>query len=245
MATTIARVLAAAGDKQALPMGEDILRMTLDRHPRSLSSLMLLAMMMQDAGRNEESAKLNRKILEIDPKSVIALNNLAWILCGRRESRPDRVQGGPGNWPRRASRSFPITWTFSTREGMPTTAWAILTKRWRISPSVSSCIRPNSPSSATPRFHLAMTYAAMKRKAEAMEQLRTALDSNRANVRSAKEQADAGRVTYAIKVLKDALQLQDQMEPLRTALGCRGRTARRPRRSAEAKALLEQMQKGN
>jgi tetratricopeptide (TPR) repeat protein len=104
----------------------------------------------------------------------------------------------------------------------------------------------NSPLSATPRFHLAMTCAAMKRRAEAVEYLRMALDMNRANanVRAAREQMDAGRVTHAIKVLKDALRLQEQMEPLRVALGMPETSGLSAQEIAEAKALLEQLQKG-
>ncbi len=91
VATTIARVLAATGDKQALLVGEDILRTTLERNPQSLPALMLLGMMMQDVGRNEESARRNRQILQIDPNNVIAMNNLAWVLC-EGENPPDRYR---------------------------------------------------------------------------------------------------------------------------------------------------------
>ena len=186
-------------------MGEDILRITLERNPRSLPALSLLAMMMQDAGRNEEAAKLYRQVLELDPKRR-----------GRSEQpRVDPLRRGeparsstrrPWHWPRRVSRSSPITWTFSTRAGMRTTAWGTLRRR---RPTSTKCIElypANSPSSATPHFHLALAYAAMKRKAEAVGQLRKALDLNRATVaRTAKEQADAGRVTSAIKAAQGCL----------------------------------------
>jgi hypothetical protein len=102
----------------------------------------------------------------------------------------------------------------------------------------------NSPLSATPRFHLAMTCAAMKRRAEAVGHLQAALDTNRVNVRAAREQADAGRVTYAIKVLKDALRLHEQMEPLRVALAIPETSGLSAQEIADAKALLEQLQKG-
>jgi tetratricopeptide (TPR) repeat protein len=105
---------------------------------------------------------------------------------------------------------------------------------------------PNSPSAATPRFHLARTYAEMKRKAEAQEQLRMALDLNAASLRSAKEQADNGRITYAIQVFKDALRLQGQMEPLKATLGLPGQAnGPSPQEVTEAAAFLDQLLKGS
>jgi tetratricopeptide (TPR) repeat protein len=204
VATTIARVLATTGDKQALAMGEDILRMTLEeRNPRSLSCLSLLAMMMQDTDRNVEAAKLYRKVLEIDPKSVIAMNNLAWILCEGDPVPRGTAQGG-------AAEDVPEPEPASGRgsAGQYKEALELAEKGLKIVPDYvdlldtrgyayyrlgdfdkamsdfAECMKQyptNSPLSATPRFHLAMTCAAMKRRAEAVEYLRMALDMNRAN----------------------------------------------------------------
>ncbi len=105
---------------------------------------------------------------------------------------------------------------------------------------------PNSPSAATPRYHLALTYEQMKRKAEAQEYLRMALDSNAASLRLAKEQADNGRITYAIQVFKNALRLQAQMEPLKVTLGLSGQAnGLSPEEVTEAAAFLDQLQKGS
>jgi hypothetical protein len=61
----------------------------------------------------------------------------------------------------------------------------------------------------------------------------------------AKEQADSGRPTHAIKVLKDALQLQTQMEPLKATLGLAGQAnGPSPQQVTEATGLLDQLQKG-
>jgi tetratricopeptide (TPR) repeat protein len=244
VATTIARALAVTGDKQALLVGEDILRTTLDRNPRSMSTLRLLSMMMQDAGRNEESAKLNRRILEIDPNSVIALNNLAWILCDG-EHPPGQYQEAFAL----AQRGLKIVPDFVDLLDTRGYAYYRLGDSDNAMADFSKCIElypTNSPLGATPRFHLAMTYAAMKRKAEATEQLRMALDTNKAYIRSAKEQADASRVTHAIKVLKDALKLQEQMDSLKASLGLQGQaTGSSMQELTDAKALLDQLQKGN
>lgn len=243
VATAIAQVLATSGDRQALLMGEDLMRITLERNPRSLSCLNLLAMMMQDAGRNEEAAKLYRKVLELDPKSAAALNNLGWILC-ERENRPQEeyqealalaekgLQIVPGNMDLLDTRGFAYY-----RLGEFDKATADFDKCLALHPD-------NSPLAATPQFHLALVYAAMKRTAEAVGHLRIAQDTNRSNVRSAGEQAQAGRVTGAIKALRDALQLREQMEPLRVALGLPETSGLSIQEVAEAKTLLEQLQKG-
>ena len=244
VATTISRVLAATGDKQALQVGEDILRMTLERNPQSLPALMLLGMMMQDAGRNEESVRLNRQILQIDPNNVIAMNNLAWILCDG-ENPPDLYQEAFAL----AEKGLRIVPDYVDLLDTRGYAFYRLRDFDKAMSDFARCIElypPNSPSSATPRLHLAMTYAGMKRKAEALEQLRIALNSNGASLRLAKEQADNGRVTYAIKVLKDALRLQAQMEPLKATLGLTGQAnGPSPQEVTDAATLLDQLQKGN
>jgi tetratricopeptide (TPR) repeat protein len=243
VAATIAQILAAAGDRQALQMGEDILRITLDRHPQALRPLGLLAMMMQDMGRNEEAARLYRKVLELDPKSAAALNNLAWILCDQ-EDHPDQYQEAL----ELAARGLALV--PESVDLLDTRGYACyrLGDFDKAAADFRRCIDlypPNSPVAATPRYHLALVYSAMKRKAEAVGQLQQALGSNRTTIaRTAKEQKDAGRVTYAIKLLKDALQLRDQMEPLRTALGLADDAGASTEQLAEAKGLLEELQKG-
>ncbi|MCU0914620.1 MAG: tetratricopeptide repeat protein [Planctomycetes bacterium] len=244
VATTIARVLAATGDKQALLVGEDILRMTLEHNPRSMSSLMLLSMMMQDAGRSEEAARLNRQILEIDPNNVVALNNLAWLLCDGENSTSQYQEALT-----LAQKGLKLVPDYVDLLDTRGYAYYRLGDFDQAHADFTRCIElypTNSPLGATPRYHLAMTYAAMKRRVEATEQLRMALDSNLGNLRSAKEQADAGRVTYAIKVLKDAILLQEQMEPLKAALGLQGQAGGATTQEiADAKAQLERLLKGN
>jgi len=243
VATAIARVLAASGDKQALSIGEDILRTTLDRNPQAMSALMLLAMMMQDEGRNEEAARRNRQILEADPNSVVAMNNLAWALC-EQENQPEQYQEALA-LTQRGLKIVPDYVDLLDTRGY---AYYRLGDSDKAMADFAKCIDlypANSPSAATPRFHLAMTCAAVKRKTEAVQHLRMALDTNRANLRLAKEQADAGRVTYAIKVLKDALRLQEQMERLKVTLGQEKANGASPQEVTEAQASLDQLLKGN
>ena len=177
------------------------------------------------------------------PTSAAALNNLAWILC-ERENRPQEeykealelaqkgLQIVPGNVDLLDTRGFAYY-----HFGEFDKAVADFDKCVTLHPA-------NSPLVATPQFHLALVYAAMKRTAEAVGHLRAAEDTNRSNVRAAGEQAQAGRVTHAIKVLRDALRLQEQMEPLRVTLGLPESSGLSAPEVAEAKTLLEQLQKG-
>ncbi len=243
VATTIARVLAATGDRQALAVAEDILRTTLDRNPQALPTLTLLSMLMQDAGRNEESARLNRRILARDPNSVIAMNNLAWMLC-EEENRPEQYQEAQAL----AEKGLKIVPDYV--DLLDTRGYAYY-RLGDFEKAVLDFVRctelypANSPSVAMPRFHLATVYAAMKRKAEAVEQLQMALTANQASVRSAKEQADNGRTTYALKVLKDAVKLQEQLEPLKDTLGLQGQAVGLSAQElANAKTLLDQLRAG-
>jgi hypothetical protein len=72
-----------------------------------------------------------------------------------------------------------------------------------------------------------------------------ALNANQASVRSAKEQADNGRTTYALKVLKDALKLQEQLEPLKNTLGWQGQAiGLSAQEVANARTLLDQLRAG-
>jgi tetratricopeptide (TPR) repeat protein len=242
VATAIARVLAATGDKQAFLMGEDILRTTLEHNPRSLPALLLLAMMMQNVDRNEEAAKLNRQILEMDPQSVVALNNLAWILADQ-ENQPQQYPEAL----KLAQRGLDIAPDYGDLLDTRGYAFFRLGEFEKALADFGKCIElypANAPSAATPYFHQAMTYAAMKRTAEAVQCLQKALGLDRTSLRIAKEQADAGHVTYAVKLLKDTLQLHDQMETLRTTLLPADSPALSPQDLADAKGLLEQLQKG-
>ncbi|OHB64328.1 MAG: hypothetical protein A2Y77_12775 [Planctomycetes bacterium RBG_13_62_9] len=244
VARVIAGTLATTGDIEALQVAEDILRTTLAGNPRSISSLMLLSMMMLDAGRNEESAKLNRKIIELDPNSVEAINNLAWILCEKEKAEEQSYQEALA-LAEKGLKTVPDYMDLLDTRGF---AYYRLGDFEKAASDFARCIElypTNSPLSATPRFHLAMTYAAMKHKTRAVERLREALDLNRRNIQLAKESSNAGRKTYAIKLLKDALRLQEQMEPLKTALDLQWpNSGPSAEEIADARLLLDQLRKG-
>ncbi|MHC4693665.1 MAG: tetratricopeptide repeat protein, partial [Planctomycetota bacterium] len=73
--------LKANEDSQAKMIAENILRKILDRDANSLPAMDSLAILLQVTGRHAESAELYKRILEIQPDNIIAINNLAWTIC--------------------------------------------------------------------------------------------------------------------------------------------------------------------
>jgi tetratricopeptide (TPR) repeat protein len=243
-ATNMARILAGSGDKEALQMAEDQLRMILDPNPQAVPTLVLLGMLMQDAGRNEEATRLNRRILELDPNNVIAINNLAWMLCDQASPPAEAVKEALDL----ANRGLALVPDYMDlldtravvyyRSGDMAKAEADLVKCLSLFPA-------NSPQSAAPQFHLARTHAAMNRRTQAVEHLRIALNLNKKNVQLAKDHADVGRRTHAIKVLRDALSLQEEMDQFKTGFDPQDLADVRPAEDwTEARLLLDQLQKG-
>lgn len=243
-ATSMARILAGSGDREALQMAEDQLRMILDENPKAIPTLVLLGMLMQDAGRNEEATRLNRQILEMDPNNVIAINNLAWMLCEQASPSPEAMKEAMDLANRGVKLAPDYVDLLDTRAvvyyrtGDMAKAEADLVKCLSLFPD-------NSPQSAAPQFHLARTYAAMNRRTQSLEHLKIALRLNRYNVQLARSHADAGRRTHAIKVLRDALSLQEEMDRFKTGFDPQDLVDVRPGQDwTEAKLLLDQLQKG-
>ena len=78
---TIASNLAANENSQAKKIAEDLLRRILNHDPDSLPAMKTLAMLLQITGHSTEAATLYQRILTFQSDNVIAINNLAWILC--------------------------------------------------------------------------------------------------------------------------------------------------------------------
>ena len=77
----IAKNLAATKSDSSKKIAEDLLRSILATDPNCPPAIYTLAMILQANGRTVESARLYHRLLEIDPANVIAMNNLAWIMC--------------------------------------------------------------------------------------------------------------------------------------------------------------------
>jgi tetratricopeptide (TPR) repeat protein len=78
---TIARNLTANENDEAKKAAESMLQAILQSNPESAEAMNVLAMLLQSTGRPEEAAEFYQLVLELQPDNVVAINNLAWILC--------------------------------------------------------------------------------------------------------------------------------------------------------------------
>jgi tetratricopeptide (TPR) repeat protein len=78
---TLANELVPRVDSEARQAAEEILRRVLKKRPDSVQAMITLAMLLQMSSRCEESAALYHRIITLEPDNVIAINNLAWIMC--------------------------------------------------------------------------------------------------------------------------------------------------------------------
>jgi tetratricopeptide (TPR) repeat protein len=93
----IANDLTDTESSQAKKTAENILRMILENDPDCLEAMGALAMLLQITGCFAESTPLYQQILTLQPDNVIAINNLAWILCeehGKYQQALELVQRG-------------------------------------------------------------------------------------------------------------------------------------------------------
>jgi tetratricopeptide (TPR) repeat protein len=217
----LAGALARTGDKEAMQMAEDLLRAMLQSHPKSVPGLMLLAMLMQNSGRNEESMALNRRVLEVDPNNVVALNNLAWALCEEQGQYQEALQLAE-----KGLRMMPEYADLIDTRGMAHYRLRHLDQAVR---DFSRCIElypANLPAVGRSRFNLARAYVDLGgSKVEAARQLAQVI----ALCRTYNEK---GASAEARKLLREVLDLQS-------------RTGLLPPESAtEAQLLLDQWPQG-
>jgi tetratricopeptide (TPR) repeat protein len=77
----IARNLAANENDEAKKAAESILQTIFQNNPESAEAINALAMLLQVTGRSQEAAEFYQLVLGLQPDNVVAINNLAWILC--------------------------------------------------------------------------------------------------------------------------------------------------------------------
>jgi len=178
---TVAGLLTtAAGDAEAVKIAEGLLQTVLQRDPKALGALRVRALLTQATGRVEESVVLNRRVLEIDPNNVVAMNNLAWILCEEKGQYQEALELAD----RGLSISKEYTDILDTRGVIYYRLGAADPTHYeKAEKDFTQCLEWYSaaaPGSVTTRFHLARVYAKTGRKTEAVQELRKTLSSNEA-----------------------------------------------------------------
>ncbi|RKY08877.1 MAG: hypothetical protein DRP66_03560 [Planctomycetota bacterium] len=80
LAGIVKGVMSQGGD-DAAKTAETILRRVMTSHPDCVVAISSLAMLMHTQERMDEAVELYEKILVLEPGNLVAMNNLAWILC--------------------------------------------------------------------------------------------------------------------------------------------------------------------
>jgi tetratricopeptide (TPR) repeat protein len=77
----VANELAVSQYDEPKKIAENLFRGVLQQKPDYPAALYSFALLLQATGRPDEAAELYQRILSVDPNYLIALNNLAWIMC--------------------------------------------------------------------------------------------------------------------------------------------------------------------
>ena len=168
---TIAGELVAVENVEARQTAEDILRLVLKNAPVSTKAMSLLAILMEITDRPAESAELYQKLLELNPKNIIAINNLAWNLSehqGRHQQALELALKG-------------LEWAPDYLDLIETRGviYYRLGEFNKAAEDLTKCVElyPNSVSQSTAaRFHLARVLAALGKNDNALKHLKQALD---------------------------------------------------------------------
>jgi len=160
-------------DGQAGKTAEEILRMVINDHSDSTDAMRSLAILLQINGQTAESAKLYEQILELEPDNVVAINNLAWIIC--------EVQGKPQEALELAQRGMKIDPNYYDLIDTRGVIYYRLGQYDNAVRDFSKCIRlyPGvTPSKISTRFYLARALNELGQKDKAIEYLNEALELN-------------------------------------------------------------------
>ena len=170
---TLANKLAATKDKEAQKIAEDVFQMVLKSSPDSTEAISALAMLLQITGRSEQSAGLYKRLLELEPDSVVAVNNLAWIMCeqqGRYTQALELAQLG--------LRKAPEYVDLIDTRGV---IYYRLGQFHKAARDFTRCVNlysDETPSAAASYLHLARALARLGQKDRAIESLNRALKLN-------------------------------------------------------------------
>jgi tetratricopeptide (TPR) repeat protein len=187
---TVAGELVAAENSEAKKTAEEILRMMLDKDPKSIGAMGVLATLLQITERFGESAEVYQKILALQPDNVIAINNLAWITCeeqGKFQQALDLAEKG--------LKIAPNYIDLMDTRGVAHYRLGEFNKAIQ---DFTTCIKlypKETPSGTASRFHLGRAFAALGEKDKAIEQLNQALNlESQTRGLSPKDLAEARRL---------------------------------------------------
>lgn len=135
-------------------------------NPNDPAALSVLAVLLQEAGRNAEAARYLRRVLQLRPGDANMMNNLAYLLAesgGDLKEATDLAQ--------RALRAAPQETSYRDTLG-----WIYLkSNQAQIALEIFRSLSEREPKNPEYRYHLAMAQAAKGQVPEAEASLETAL----------------------------------------------------------------------
>lgn len=171
----ITRNLAMDGREGAGQAAETILRTILRKEPSQTAAAGDLAMLLQMKGRWEQAAQLYREILAVQPDNLVAINNLAWILCENQQQYEQALtlaQQGIDKAPTDYVDLIDTRGTIYYRMGQYEKAAQDFSQCLKLYPD-------GTPSLVLSHFHLAKTLIGLGRKDESVKFLNQTLQLNR------------------------------------------------------------------
>ncbi len=170
----IARDLITGQDAQARSAAGDILRFIMKSDSDCTEALGGLALLLQISDRQAESAELYQRLLSIEPDNLIALNNLAWILCEQ--------QGQPQQALELAERGLKKAPDYLDLIDTRGVVYYRLRQYDKAIEDFSKCINMYSaemPAGVAAQFHLGRALLMSGNSREASKQLKAALETNK------------------------------------------------------------------
>ena len=163
--------LARGNNSESIQIAEELLRCVLKREADSSVIMFRLGILLQSSGRPAEAATAYQRVLELQPDNLIAINNLAWILCENQKSYKEALE-----LTQRGLAKSPDYVDLIDTRGM---AYYRLGQLDNAVQDFKRCVRlypGNTPAIVTSYFHLGRCLADLGEKVNAIEQLNKALE---------------------------------------------------------------------
>jgi cellulose synthase operon protein C len=169
----VANELVVGQGDEPKKMAEDLLWRVLQQNTDSVEAMYSLAMLFQSTGRSTDAAKLYQRVLLLDSNNVVAVNNLAWILCEDQSQYQQALE--------LADKGLAKEPNYVDLLDTRGVVYYRLGRFERAVEDLSRCVNlypERSQSLVASYFHLARALAKLGRTTQAVENLKKALDLN-------------------------------------------------------------------
>jgi len=171
--TAVAVQLAAVQSSGSRKIAESILREVLDSHHNCLLATNALALLLQMTGRPIEAVPLYKQIVTAQPDNVVAVNNLAWILCQEQNKPKEAIE-----MTQQALKIAPNYVDLIDTQGVIYLRLGDFDKAIQDFTKCLQLYPETAPASVASRFHLGKAYASRGQKDKAADNLKKALEQN-------------------------------------------------------------------